>query len=257
MVCMYLFSTVVALVAAAVLGRTVFKGPQVPLILELPPYRMPQWRSVLRMMSSRAGVFLREAGGVILACTIVLWALLSFPRDPRLDRDYVGLRAEAETSLVGEARDARLVQLDHLEAAELLQHSYGGRLGQAIEPTIEPLGFDWKIGVGLISSFAAREVVVSALGTIYSVADQDEYTGLMDAMKRDTYPDGRPVWTPLVAASLLIFFVFACQCMATLAVVRRETASWRWPLFMWAYMFALAYGASLLVYQGGKLLGWS
>ena len=133
-----------------------------------------------------------------------------------------------------------------------------GHVGQFIEPVIAPLGYDWKIGVALIASLAAREVAVSALGTIYSVQDADESSSLTGrAMRATSTLTGRPTWTPLVAASLMIFFVFACQCLATVAVVRRETASWRWPLFMFGYMTALAWTAAFVTYQGGALLGLS
>ena len=228
---LYLMGTGTAILAAYILRRGVLKGEESSFVMELPAYHRPRMRDVLYRMYERAKLFLTRAGTIILAVSILLWALATFPQatpDP----------------LTGE-----------VAAGQQLEQSLMGRAGKSIEPALRPLGFDWKIGVGLISSFAAREVVVSAMGTIYSVADPEEFTGLAAAMKADTYPNGDPVWTPLVAASLLVFFVFACQCMATLAVVKRETASWRWPIFMWVYMFALAYGASLIVYQGGKLLG--
>ena len=214
---LYLLGTTTAIVAALILRRGLLKGEESSFVMELPAYHRPRMRDVLYRMFERAKLFLTRAGTIILAVSILLWFLASFPQ----------AAPDPSTGV--------------LEPGQQLEQSLMGRAGKAIEPALRPLGFDWKIGVGLISSFAAREVVVSALGTIYSVADQEQYAGLADAMKTDTYPDGDPVWTPLVAASLLIFFVFACQCMATLAVVKRETASWRWPLFMWAYMFILAY----------------
>ncbi|MEM7519381.1 MAG: ferrous iron transporter B, partial [Planctomycetota bacterium] len=161
---LYLFSTVIAFVALAVMSRTLFKGPKVPLLLELPPYRMPHWKNVLRMMWLKARVFLREAGGVILVCTVVLWFLLSFPKSGAfLDENDAAL-ATAEQSLTGEALDERLAVLETERSGVLLRNSYGGRLGRAIEPTIEPLGFDWKLGVGIVGAFAAREVFVSTMG---------------------------------------------------------------------------------------------
>ncbi len=138
-----------------------------------------------------------------------------------------------------------------------MQNSLIGRFGHAIEPVMRPLGFDWKISAGIVASFAAREVIVSALATIYSAgADANEESlALRDAIKADTYPDGTPVFTPLVAVSLMVFFVFALQCMSTLAIARRELNSWVWPAVMWGYMFGLAYVFSFAIYQGGKLLG--
>lgn len=149
--------------------------------------------------------------------------------------------------------------LEDERAAAKLANSYGGRLGKAIEPVIEPLGFDWKIGVGIIGAFAAREVFVSTLGIVYSVGDDvdDNPEPLRDALRKERRADGKPAYTPLVGLSLMIFFALACQCMSTLAVVRRETRSWGWPLFLFGYMTALAYVASFVVYQGGRLLGFS
>ncbi len=235
---MYVFSVIVALVAAAVLGRTVLKGRNEPLLMELPPYRMPRMSTVLRMMWDRTRVFLTEAGTVILACTVILWVLLTFPQ-------VDGTRAAAMSP-------------DELESTAL-QESYGGRMGQLIEPVIEPLGFDWKIGVGLIGSFAAREVFVATMGVVYGVGgDVDEESStLRQRIRAEQHADGRPVYTPLVGLSLMVFFALACQCMSTLAVVKRETRSYRWPVFLFAYMTVLAWICSFVVYQGGRLLGLS
>jgi len=139
-------------------------------------------------------------------------------------------------------------------AGQQLRHSFAGRFGHVIEPVIRPLGYDWKMGVGLVGAFAAREVFVSTLGIVYSVGDAEEgTTDLEGAMKADRYADGRPVWTPLVAASLLVWFVLAMQCMSTLAIVRRETGTWRWPLLMLLYMNGLAYVVCFAIYQVGLL----
>ena len=148
------------------------------------------------------------------------------------------------------------------EAGEKIRHSYAGQLGRLIEPSIAPLGFDWKMGIGLISSFAARETLVSTLSIVYNVGppegdDPQESPSLIEAVRGARRPDGSPAWTPLVAVSMMVFFVLACQCMSTVAVVKRETNSWRWPLFMVSYMLALAYLASLVTFQGGRLLGFS
>jgi len=258
MVGMYVFTTLCTLVVAAVLGRTVFKGPSVPLILEIPPYRMPRWRTVLRMMFQRRTVFLKQAGSVIMICTIALWVLLSFPQDPPLEGDYETRRAAAEATLGGIELQEELARIDDEETGEAFRNSYAARFGHAIEPTIEPLGFDWKIGIGLIGSFAAREVFVSTMGVVYGVGDEvdEESTTLREKIRGEMNAAGRPVYTPLVGLSLLIFFALACQCMSTLAAVYRETGGLRWPAFMFAYMTALAWLASFLVYQGGRLLGF-
>jgi ferrous iron transport protein B len=237
---MYLFSVVVALAAAGVLGKTLLKGPRVPLILELPPYRMPTLQSLLRLMWERSRLFLTEAGTVILACTVLMWGLLTFPRtEPPEDLDQ------------------RPVAEQQAFAAQALEASYAGQVGKAIEPVIAPLGFDWKIGVGMIGAFAAREVFVSTMGLVYGVgADVDEESSsLRDRIRADLRQDGRPTYTPLTGLSLMVFFALAAQCMSTLAIVKRETRGWRWPAFLFVYMTGLAWVASLLVYQTGRLLG--
>ncbi len=252
MVGMYLFSTVMALVAAAVLSRTLFKARTPPLILELPPYRVPHWPSVLRMMWQRSRAFLQQAGGVILACTVILWALLHFPRDEQRASGFQTQRA----ALV--AKGQPHADLDAREAAENMRTSWGGRIGHAIEPSIAPLGFDWKIGIGLVGAFAAREVFVTTMGVVYGAgSDVDAASStLRGKIKAESRADGKPVYTPLVGLSLMIFFALACQCMSTLAAVKRETQGWKWPVFLFAYMGVLAWVASFAVYQGGRALGF-
>jgi ferrous iron transport protein B len=247
---MYVFSIVSALLAAWVLSKTLFVAPPVPLVLELPPYRVPRLPDVLVMMWQRARYFLTEAGTVILACTVVLWALLTFPRDVPLSRDYA-------TAIEQASSEEAVAELEHEQAGEQLRQSYGGRIGHAIEPLIAPLGFDWKIGIGLIGAFAAREVFVATMGVVYSAGGDvdEESVTLRERMQAETHADGRPVYSPLTGLSLMVFFALACQCMSTLAVVKRETGGYRWPAFMFAYMTALAWLASFLVYQGGKLFG--
>ena len=254
MVGMYLFSVITALIAAWVMSKTVkpLKGKRLPFLIELPPYRFPRWRDVLRMMWNKSSVFLKEAGTVILGCSIALWALLYFPRDlPAGSPDFTALIEAAPTE------EAKQV-LDDKRQALQLENSYGGRLGHAIEPAIAPLGFDWKIGVGIIGAFAAREVFISTLGIVYSVGGEADEASqpLRTALRNEKTADGKRAYTPLVGLSLMIFFALACQCMSTLAVVKRETGGYRWPLFLFAYMTVLAYVVSFLVYQGGKLLGF-
>jgi ferrous iron transport protein B len=253
MVGMYLFSTIMALIAAAVLSRTLFKARTPPLILEMPPYRMPHWPSVLRMMWQRSRAFLQQAGGVILACTVVLWVLLHFPRDEQRSASFETQRQALASKGLPHA------ELDAQESAENMRTSWGGRLGHAIEPTLAPLGFDWKIGIGLLGAFAAREVFVTTMGVVYGAGNKvdEESATLRGKIKAESRADGKPVYTPLVGLSLMIFFALACQCMSTLAAVRRETQSWKWPLFLFAYMGVLAWIASFVVYQGGRALGFA
>jgi ferrous iron transport protein B len=222
---LYLLGAFSALAVAALLGRTLMRGESLPFYMELPPYRWPTAKLVASQVWGSARAFLRRAGTVILTVSIVLWCLLSFPRTP----------APAGATAAEANRFA-------------LEHSLAGRTGHAIEPLIAPLGFDWKIGVGLLASLAAREVIVATLAQIYAASD--EGSSLRDALRRDVDPStGRPVYTPATVASLLVFFVFALQCMSTIAVMKRETNGWRWPAFAFSYLLALAYAASFATHR--------
>jgi ferrous iron transport protein B len=239
---LYLLGILFAILAAWVIKRFVVRGEESLFVMELPPYRLSLMRDVLWRMVERSRLFLTRAGTVILSISIVLWFLASYPQaDPLPETD---------------ARTA--AELATLEGQHQLSQSVVGRLGKLVEPVIRPLGYDWKIGVALISSLAAREVAVSALATIYSVGDVDETSeSLRERMRSDIDPrTGEHVFTPLVAVSLMIFYVLACQCMSTVAIVRRETGSWRWPLFLMGYMTALAWVAAFVTFQGGRLLGF-
>jgi ferrous iron transport protein B len=260
MVGMYAFSIIATLLAAWVLGRTVVKAHRVPLILELPPYRMPHLRSIFRMVVSRSNAFLREAGSIILVCTVALWALLAFPRDqtpapepskPVLSSSGDHVSPPPAMHSVAHAQPAN-------KPSSRIERSPGAKLGRALEPIIKPLGFDWRIGVGLVGSFAAREVFVSTMALVYGISDDEEAEApLRERMRTERRADGSRPYTPLVGASLLAFFAIACQCSSTLAVIRRETRSWRWPLFLFAYTGVLAWLTSFAIYQGGRLLGFS
>jgi len=255
----YFMSAAAAVGAAAVFRRTLLRGPRPTMVLELPPYRLPVWRNLGVQVWQKVRSFLVEAGSIILALTIVLWALLNFPKDHSVAARFDHARAEvsARASTDEATRAAELGALDSREAGEQLRHSVGGRIGHAMEPAIAPLGFDWRIGIGLLGAFAAREVFVSTMGIVFDVGDSDENSKpLRVALQTARRPDGAKLMTPLVGVSLMVFFVFACQCMSTIAVVRRESGSWKWPLFMFGYMSGLAYVASLFVYQVGRALGW-
>ncbi len=237
---MYALGIITAIFVAFILKRTLLKSPPPPFLMELPPYRLPNLRSVLQNMFQQSWMFVKRAGTVILAISIILWALTNFPRN---SADVQNPTSE--------------IQSQNVES-EKLRNSYAGQIGHLIEPVIKPLGFDWKIGVALVASFAAREVLVSTLGIIYNGEKDanEESETLISSIKDEKNADGTPVWTPLTAITLMVFFVLAIQCMSTIAVVRRETNSWAWTLFMVAYMTGLAYLAAFVTYQGGKLLGY-
>jgi ferrous iron transport protein B len=252
---MYLLGIGVAVMVAWILKHTILNAPSPPFVMELPPYRLPNFGNVAHTMLARVGVFLKRAGTVIMAISILLWVLVAFPRtalESKIKRNDPTITSTKALTKEAEAESNAASSLQ-------VQNSYAGRAGRLIEPLITPLGFDWKIGIGLISSFAARETIISTLSIVYSVGDsaKEQSASLVGAMRNARRPDGSPVWTPLVALSLMVFFVLACQCMSTVAIVRRETNSWRWPLFMVSYMLVLAYVASLVTYQGGRFLGFS
>ncbi len=227
---LYLVGALAALTVAAILNKTLLRGESVPFFMELPPYRLPTLRLWLSQVWGSARSFLRRAGTIILGVSILLWIALNLPR--------VDAPPELSAQAAGTYR---------------LEHSAAGRIGHALEPAIAPLGFDWKIGVGLVASLAAREVIVSTLAQIYAASD--ESSSLREAIRGDTDASGRRIFTPATVASLLVFFVFALQCTSTLAVMRRETNSWRWPAFAFSYLLALAYGASFATYRIVSALG--
>jgi ferrous iron transport protein B len=255
---MYTLSVLVTLAAAAVIRRTVLPGPAPTFVLEMPPYRWPSAQILWLNAWRRLRIFLVDAGTIILAMTILLWALLSFPKSTAVTDHYAAERERVEQMETSEAEKSDALRaLGSQEAADQLANSLGGRFGHAIEPVIRPIGFDWRIGVGIIGAFAAREVFISTLGVVFGIGEADEEnTPLRQALRDARHADGTPVMTPLSGVSLMIFFLLACQCMSTLAVVRRESGSWKWPVFLFSYMTVLAYMASLAVYQGGQLLGF-
>jgi ferrous iron transport protein B len=228
-----------------------------PLILELPPYRIPTPRTLLTAVVQRASLFLRRAGTIILALSVVLWALASYPKSG--PRSEVGGPSAPSTSGLG-------ARASDLEAAAIqeyqLANSFLGRAGHAIEPVVRPLGFDWKIGVSIVSSFAAREVFVSTMGTIYGVGADDGATleALPDRLRAERDAAGRPVYTTLTALGLMVFYVYALMCMSTVAVTVREAGGgrvgWRWAGLQFGYMLVLAYGAAWLVRQVGRSMGY-
>ena len=250
----YTLGIVAALVMAFVFKKSVLPGDTKPLVLELPSYKLPSLRTALLATLDRVRIFVRRAGTIILAVSIVLWALATYPKSAPPE-EAVSLRAQAEKlAMAGEPERAGQVrdQADRLAAQSGLAYSYAGRLGRWIEPAIAPLGFDWQIGVGILSSFAAREVIVSTLAVVYGVGEAavDENPGsLYDTLRAAVRSDGTPVFTAATSVSLLVFYVLAMQCLSTQAVTRRETGTWRWPLFQLGYMTVLAYVMALATYQ--------
>ncbi|MCH5599977.1 ferrous iron transport protein B [Niabella ginsengisoli] len=213
-------------------------------ILELPVYRSPRWKNAGQTMIEKAKIFTLQAGKIILIISIALWFLSSFGPKERMERAHV----HYEQLLAQPNADTTAIEEEYGTAK--LENSYAGIMGKAIEPAILPLGYDWKIGIALITSFAAREVFVGTMATLYSVEDDgEENLALQDRMHRATFSDGTKVFTLATGVSLMLFYVFAMQCMSTLAIVKRETGGWKWPMIQLVYMTFLAYVVSLVAYQ--------
>ncbi|MDE1192305.1 MAG: ferrous iron transport protein B [Arachidicoccus sp.] len=246
MMAMYLLGMVMALIVSIVLKSIIKIREKSFFILELPVYRAPRWKNVGITMIEKAKVFVLEAGKVILLISLLIWFLSTY--GPKKSMQSVDEKYEILKAKTPSADSAAIAQLDRNLGTEKLENSFAGHLGHFIEPVIKPLGYDWKIGIALITSFAAREVFVGTMATIYSV-DEDNTSTLQQKMKNAKREDGSPVYTLPTSMSLIIFYVLAMQCMSTLAVVKRETKSWTWPVVQFIYMTLLAYSFSFLIYH--------
>jgi ferrous iron transport protein B len=241
---LYLLGFVAAMLSALAMKYLVQVKERSYLMMELPSYRWPKWSNVGYTIVEKTKTFVLEAGKVILAISIVLWVLASYGPGDHISR--------AEEYVRDESTNLRLTEegLQNRVAAYKLEHSYAGIVGKAIEPAIKPLGFDWKIGIALITSFAAREVFVGTMATIYSIGSDDDQTTIKVRMQEEINPEtGGPRFTPAVGFSLLVFYTFAMQCMSTIAVVYRETNGWKWPMIQLVYLSVLAYVSAFAVFQ--------
>ena len=258
----YATGIVMALVIAFLFKRTILPGEVSPLLIELPNYRMPSVRSALLRMVDRGWIFVKQAGTIILLISIFLWAAATYPKSDA-PPEVAAMNAQAE-ALEGEGKAEEAAGVAaaaaNLEAQHALEHSFAGRIGRTIEPIFAPLGFDWRISIGVFTSFAAREVVVSTLSIVYGLgaeAADDNVDQLYDTLRAAERPDGTPVFTTATCLSLLVFYILAAQCLPTQAAVRRETGGWKWPLFQIAYMTVLAYVCAFAVFQVLRLAGVS
>ena len=256
---MYAVGVVAAVLVSFVLRRTALKGGEATLAMELPVYQRPRLRLVGMHTWLAVRSFLKTAGTVIFFATIVVWALGYFPRSEELSQKFEAERAQV-AARGGPQAEAQLAAVDAREAAAHLENSYLARAGKALQPAFAPAGFDWRLTVGVLAAFPARELVIPTLGTLYSLgdveADPDEPDQrLQDALRDTTGPDGEPLINGLIAVAVMVFFALCSQCAATLAAIRRETHSWRWPLFVFGYMTGLAWLAAVAIYQVGRLLG--
>ena len=224
---LYIFGIIGGILTALLIRKTALRGPKQPFALMLPEFRRPNIQTVLIQLYGRAKVFLYRAGTVIFAVAVVVWALAYYPR----------------------ATDIDPMLTENQAAAAQLEQSWLGRAGKSVEPLFEPLGWDWRVSSAVIAGFPAREVVVAVLGTVYAVGDDADEASLTERLRAATWPDGRPVFTLPMVLGLLVFYACCLQCAATLAVIRRETNTWRWPVFAWVYMTTIGYVGALLIFQ--------
>lgn len=246
---LYLFGIVMGILTAFIMRQTALRGPKPPFALMLPEFRRPNVRTVLIQLLGRASVFLRRAGTVIFTVAVIIWALAYFPRSETVAADRDAAIAEAATMYSGEALAAAEADIENRAAARQLEQSFLGRAGKLVEPVFRPLGWDWRVSSAVIAGFPAREVVIAVLGTVYAVGDEADESTLTERLQNSRHADGTPVFTLPMVIGLLIFYACCLQCAATLAVIRRETNTWRWPVFAWTYMTAIGYTGALLANQ--------
>ncbi|MEK7486174.1 MAG: ferrous iron transport protein B [Planctomycetota bacterium] len=273
----YMLGAIVAVFMALVFKKTIFKGPATPFVMELPNYQWPNLRTIFFRMYEAGLEFLYRAGTIIFAITLIIWALAYYPRNEAIEQKYQKLQQAEEShylkALEGLASESNLSEkvlkieeveqqnkehsaaLENEKLSQHLENSFLARLGKTVQPFFAPLGWDWKISTAAIASFPAREVIVATMGTIYSLGSEEDESSesLRDALKNSKNPDGSLVFNIPVALSILVFFALCAQCGATLAIIKRETMSWKWPLFTFVYMTTLAYFGGLLTYQIGRM----
>jgi ferrous iron transport protein B len=240
---LYALGIIAALLIAWLLKQLLKQEGQSIYLMEIPDFKSPHWRNIFTTIFDKIKVFVLEAGGIILALSIVIWALSNYGPSQERENALQQLKSEKQYRIA--TKDDRQL----LESAVLLEHSYLGKFGKTLEPAIAPLGYDWKIGIAIGSSFLAREVFVGTLSTLYAHHEEAGEFSLREKLKNETFPDGRNKFTLASGISLMVFYVFALQCLSTLAVSRRETGSWRIPLLQLSLYGVLAYGMSLLCYQ--------
>ena len=251
---LYLLGIAGGVLTAFLLKRTILRGSAPTFLMELPPYRTPNIKSVLVRLVERAKAFLVRAGTVIFFVSVVVWSLAYFPRSEILAADFERQKLAVESSMQIEAeREHAIAVLENELAAAQMEQSLLGRMGKTIAPVFKPLGWDWKLSAAVIASFPAREVVIAVLGTTYAVGSDvdEEDEGLRDRVRNAVWPDGRKVFTPGIALGLMVFYALCLQCAATVVIIYRETNSWRWPAFAWVYMTSLGYLGALACAQLG------
>lgn len=251
---LYLLGILGGLATAWLMKRSALRGPKPQFALALPEFRWPNPQTVILKLMDRARVFLRRAGTVIFSVAVIVWALAYFPRSGEIQADLAMATSRAELSWTGERLDEELRRIENEAAADQLAQSFLGRAGHLVEPLFRPLGWDWRVSAAVIAGFPAREVVVAVMGTIYAVGAEADESSLAGKLRSARWPDGSPIFTLPMVLGLLLFYAWCLQCAATIAVIRRETNSWRWPIFAWSYMTIVGYTGALLLYQVGTRL---
>ncbi|MDH3418857.1 MAG: ferrous iron transport protein B [Gammaproteobacteria bacterium] len=248
---LYMLGVFGGLTTAFMLKRTALKGPKPAFVLALPEFHIPNPRTVLMKLLDRARVFLRRAGTVIFTVAVIVWALAYFPRSADIESQRQVAESQAIATLAGEPLEAAIADIENEAAAAHLAQSWLGRAGRFVEPVFLPLGWDWRVSAAVIAGFPAREVVVAVLGTIYAVGAEAEEATLAERLSAAQWPDGSPIYTLPMVLGLLVFYAWCLQCAATLAIIKRETNSWRWPIFAWSYMTSAGYLGALMLFQLG------
>ena len=249
---LYMFGIIMGILTALLMRKTALRGPKPPFALMLPEFRRPNLQTVLMQLLGRVKMFLYRAGTVIFTVAVIVWALAYYPRSEIIGLEVEKQRTVAAYSMSGPELAAEYQHIDNVAAAAQLEQSWLGRAGKSVEPLFKPLGWDWRVSAAVIAGFPAREVVIAVLGTVYAVGDEADEGTLSGRLKASTWADGSPVFTLPMVIGLLIFYACCLQCAATLAVIRRETNSWRWPIFAWVYMTAIGYVGALLAFQLGS-----
>ena len=249
---LYLLGILAGLATALLLKKTALHGPKPAFALMLPEFRRPNLRTVAMQLLGRAMIFMKRAGSVIFLVAVIVWALAYYPRSEQIRNDRDTQRAAVEQTLSGNELADALQQIENAAAANQMEQSFLGRAGKLVAPAFKPLGWDWKVSAAVIAGFPAREVVVAVLGTVYAVGGEADEATLAQRLKSAKWPDGTSIYTLPMVIGMLIFYACCLQCAATLAVIRRETNSWRWPVFAWFYMTSIGYLGALLVFQLGS-----
>jgi ferrous iron transport protein B len=267
----YLFGILVAILSALVLKGTLFREDEFPFVMELPPYRRPYLTTTLKHMWEKGVEYLKKIGGIILVASIIIWALGRFPMNQELSRDYEKAKAlisiqyeekinttsmtMAERKNISDEKDEILYNLDLQKESERLEKSYIGKIGHFIEPVVAPLGFDWKMGVSLVTGLAAKEIVVSTMGVLYQVEEADlESQKLVDRLRNQIGRNEQGKAQKLQALSFIIFILLYFPCIGVIAAIRRESESWFWPFFSAIYTTGVAWIISFIIYQGGRII---